>query len=296
MRYYQFGNGSRRSWLGVEVEPDAVYNLSSIHSTLTEFGDLLKVSSLFQQPCDEIVRSLLKGNRIPCHSLNHLQQEGWRPARPLTPPEVWAAGVTYQISREERQKESRLPKVYAEVYDAERPELFFKATADRCVGPFEAIGVRGDSEWSVPEPELAFVLQGGEIVAYTIGNDVSSRSIEGENPLYLPQAKIYRRCCAIGPCLVTPESLPDPHDLEINCEIRRDGKIIFQERASTSQMVRRCRDLASFLLRHNNVPEGTVVLTGTAIVPPEEITLLPNDRVRIIIEKIGTLENTVIGV
>ena len=129
----------------------------------------------------------------------------YRLDRPFEPPEVWAAGVTYKTSEMERQRESDTPDVYAKVFTADRPEVFLKATPDRCVGPFEDVGIRSDSEWSVPEPELAFVLYRGEIVGYTIGNDMSSRSIEGENPLYLPQAKVFDRCCSIGPCFVTAE-------------------------------------------------------------------------------------------
>ena len=216
--------------------------------------------------------------------------------RPFDPPEVWAAGVTYKTSEMERRRESKTPDIYSRVYAAERPELFMKATPERCVGPFEAIGVREDSEWNVPEPELAFVLYKGEIIGYTIGNDVSSRSIEGENPLYLPQAKMYDRCCAIGPCFVTAETLGAANKLGIRCEIRRDDKAIFEGETSTSSMARSCEELADWLLRHNTVPNMTTVLTGTAIVPPPEVTLEEGDVVSIEIEGIGVLENDVIVV
>jgi 2-dehydro-3-deoxy-D-arabinonate dehydratase len=191
----------------------------------------------------------------------------------------------------ERRRESQTPDIYSRVYVAERPELFFKATADRCVGPFEPIGVRGDSEWNVPEPELAFVIYEGTIIGYTAGNDVSSRSIEGENPLYLPQAKVYTRSCAIGPCLATPESVTDPQGLTISCAVHRKGQVAFSGETHTSLMVRRCEDLADWVQRHNVVPNMTTVLTGTAIVPPPDFTLEHGDVVTITIGSIGTLEN-----
>ena len=221
---------------------------------------------------------------------------GWEVALPLLPPQIWAGGVTYEISRQERQRESRLPDLYSRVYEAERPEIFLKATPDRGVGPQEPIGVRADSAWNVPEPELDLVLNQGYIAGFTIGNDVSSRSIEGENPLYRPQAKAYDRCGALGPCVVSGESLNDPQDLQIECRIIRDGHTIFQSSASTAKMVRSFEELTGFLLQHNRVPDETVLLTVTAIVPPEEITLSAGDLVRIAIDQIGTLENPVIVV
>ena len=196
----------------------------------------------------------------------------------------------------ERRRESETPDVYSKVYTAERPELFLKATQERCVGPFESIGIRADSEWNVPEPELAFVLFRGEILGYTIGNDVSSRSIEGENPLYLPQAKIYDKSCSIGPCFVTSESLPYPENLNIECAISRKENLVFAETTSTSLLTRSFEDLVNWLQLHNTVPDMTSLLTGTAIVPPPEFTLIQNDVVKITIDQIGTLENTVIEV
>jgi 2-dehydro-3-deoxy-D-arabinonate dehydratase len=216
--------------------------------------------------------------------------------QPVDPGEVWAAGVTYQISEEARQEESDKPDVYIDVYESERPEVFFKASPARTVGPGEDVGVRGDSEWDVPEPELAVVLHEGEIVGFTVGNDVSSRSIEGENPLYLPQAKVYDRCCSIGPCVASVETVPDPHDLEMTMTIRRDGDVAYQENTHTGEMVRTCEELASYLTRHNVIPETTVLLTGTALVPESGFTLRPGDRVEITIEDVGTLENGVVTV
>jgi 2-dehydro-3-deoxy-D-arabinonate dehydratase len=187
-----------------------------------------------------------------------------------------------------------MPEIYVDVYDADRPELFLKSTPGRTVGPGAAIGVRGDSEWNVPEPELGVVLYRGEIVGYTIGNDVSSRSIEGANPLYLPQAKIYDRCCALGPCVAT--DIDDPHDLEMSLTISRDGAAVFEGRTTTAEMVRTCEELVSYLTRHNAVPEVTVLLTGTSIVPDDEFSLQPGDTVVVDIEGIGTLRNPVTDV
>src|SRR3954470_18166970 len=169
---------------------------------------------------------------------------------PIDRQEVWAAGVTYLRSRDARMEESSQRDVYDRVYDADRPELFLKATPNRVSGPGEAIAIRGDSGWDVPEPELAILLNArGELVGYTIGNDVSSRSIEGENPLYLPQAKVYSRCAALGPVVVTVDELPDVSNLEIQLTIRRGGTALFQDSTATSQLHRSLPDLMDYLLR-----------------------------------------------
>lgn len=215
---------------------------------------------------------------------------------PVTADEVWAAGVTYQISEQAREAESGKPEVYIDVYDSERPELFLKATPSRTVGPNEAIGIRGDSTWDVPEPELGVVLHREEVVGYTIGNDVSSRAIEGENPLYLPQAKVYDRCCSVGPCVATADVVDDPHDLEMALSIERDGEVVFEDSTSTNEMATTCENLVSYLRRHNNLPETVVLLTGTALVPPESFTLTEGDQVTIDIDKIGQLVNDTIVV
>ncbi|ERG89287.1 MAG: fumarylacetoacetate (FAA) hydrolase family protein [halophilic archaeon J07HX5] len=216
--------------------------------------------------------------------------------RPVIPDEVWAAGVTYQISEQAREAETGMPALYLDVYDADRPELFFKATPERTVGPGDDVGVRDDSAWDVPEPELAVVLCEGAIVGYTVGNDLSSRAVEGENALYLPQAKIYDRSCAIGPCVVSPETVTDPHDLTISMTIKRAGETVYEGTTSTAEMVRSCEELVSWYTRHNHVPELSVLLTGTSLVPPDSFTLHPGDHIRIDIEAIGTLENGVVAV
>ncbi|ELZ24164.1 fumarylacetoacetate hydrolase family protein [Halosimplex carlsbadense 2-9-1] len=212
---------------------------------------------------------------------------------PVEPPEVWASGVTYQISEEARQEESDKPDVYIDVYESERPEVFFKATPSRTVGPNESVGIRGDSDWDTPEPELAIVLYQGEIVGFTIGNDMSSRSIEGENPLYLPQAKVYDRCAALGPSVTSAGEVDDPHDLEMTMQIHRDGEVVYEGQTNTGEMVRTCEELSSYLTRHNVVPDLTVLMTGTALVPEGDFTLHEDDLVEIEIEDIGTLTNPV---
>ena len=294
MKYYRYRNAQGDAHLIMEDQTGGLFDLTR-DAPVEGFTDLVRWSRLMGQSVDVFVRRLLRngGRRV---SPDELSGQGLRLGRPLVPPEVWAAGVTYRKSRDERERESETPDPYAKVYRAERPEIFLKATPARCVGPGEAVGVRGDSGWDVPEAELAFILHDGRITGFTAGNDVSSRSIEGANPLYLPQAKIYRRCCSIGPCIVSAESVADPHNLAISCEIFRDGGRVFSGETSTSRMVRTCEELAGFLTRHNTVPDGTVVLTGTGIVPHQEFSLQPGDRVRIEIEDIGILENPVIQV
>jgi 2-dehydro-3-deoxy-D-arabinonate dehydratase len=214
---------------------------------------------------------------------------------PIDRQEVWAAGVTYLRSRDARMEESSQRDVYDRVYDADRPELFLKATPHRVSGPGEAIAIRGDSGWDVPEPELVILLNAhGELIGYTIGNDVSSRSIEGENPLYLPQAKVYSRCAALGPAVVTVDELPDVSNLDIQLTIRRDGRQLFQDSTATSQLHRSLTELMEYLQRDNEFPAGVFLMTGTGIVPPSEFTLQDGDEVTIRIEGIGSLVNPVV--
>ena len=213
--------------------------------------------------------------------------------RPLDPPEVWCAGVTYERSRDARIEESG-SDVYALVYDADRPELFLKdAACRRTVGPDEPIAVRSDATWNVPEPEIAVILgDEHEIVGYTIGNDVSSRDIEGANPLYLPQAKVFAAACAIGPAVYVPDDWGAP--LSITLTIRAaDGTELFAGGTSTGRMRRTFPDLVSWLVRDNPVPPGSVLLTGTGLVPPDDFTLLPGHVVEIEVPEIGTLTNPV---
>jgi 2-dehydro-3-deoxy-D-arabinonate dehydratase len=215
---------------------------------------------------------------------------------PIGTQEVWAAGVTYYRSRNARMEESKSAgggDFYDRVYHAERPELFFKATAHRVVGPGAKVAIRADAKWSVPEPELVlFITPGGKIVGYTIGNDMSSRDIEGENPLYLPQAKVYDRSCALGPCLLIADE-PLPATTEIRIEIRRANQIAFSGATTLAEMKRQPHELVSYLYRSTSFPTGCFLFTGTGIVPPDSFTLHHNDEIRITIPPIGTLINAV---
>ncbi len=215
---------------------------------------------------------------------------------PIGQQEVWASGVTYLRSRDARMEESKKAgggNFYDRVYDADRPELFFKSTAARVVGPKGQVRIRKDSVWDVPEPELTlFITSSGKIVGYTCGNDMSSRSIEGENPLYLPQAKTYDGSAALGPCLYVPAEPIAPSTL-IRLEISRDGEVAFENQIAIDQMKRKHTELAEFLFRECFFPNGCYLMTGTGIVPPDSFTLASGDVVRISIEGIGTLENTV---
>jgi len=218
------------------------------------------------------------------------------PGAPIGRQEVWAAGVTYLRSRTARMEESKDAgggTFYDKVYQAARPELFFKGTPHRVAAPGTPVRIRGDSQWNVPEPELTLALnREGRIFGYTVGNDMSSRDIEGENPLYLPQAKVYDRSTALGPCLlVTNEPLPPTTTIAI--VIHRDGAVAFSGSTQISQIKRTFAELAGYLFRNNSFPHGAYLMTGTGIVPPDAFTLHAGDEIRITIEPIGTLVNTV---
>lgn len=213
---------------------------------------------------------------------------------PIHPPEVWGAGVTYRPSAEFRDADMEAGAgIYSHAYKSERPEIFFKATAGRCVGPFEAIGLREDAAITAPEPELAVVIgDEGRILAYTLANDVSAWSIERENPLFLPQSKIYAGCCALGPVLVTADEVPDPRELELRCRILRGDKCTFEGSVKVSQMRRAIPDLVDWLLRCNKIPDSTVLMTGTGIITPHDAALADGDVVEISCDAIGTLRNS----
>jgi 2-dehydro-3-deoxy-D-arabinonate dehydratase len=215
---------------------------------------------------------------------------------PIEHQEVWAAGVTYYRSRSARIEESKDAgggDFYDRVYSAERPELFFKAVGHKIAGPDTNVRIRSDAKWSVPEPELALVINTrGRVVGYTIGNDMSSRDIEGENPLYLPQAKVYDRCCALGPCLLI-EDEPLSAATEIALEVRRASVAVFSGATTLKEMKRKPEELVGYLYRNNSFPHGCFLLTGTGIVPPDSFTLQPADEICITIPPIGTLVNVV---
>ncbi len=250
----------------------------------------LDLAELLALPVDEIRRLIDAARSGP-------SAESWQPLAPVSGlTEVWAAGVTYERSRSARVAESdHEADVYERVYDAERPELFFKSTSWRVVGPGEPIAVRADSEVNVPEPELAVVVNAhGEIVGYTICNDVSSRSIEGENPLYLPQAKVYLGGCAVGPAVVPAWDLPDPRAVDIAMTIERAGEVGWHGTTNTALLHREIPDLVEHLFRADSFPQGVVLSTGTCLVPDLPFTLSAGDLVIIELAGIGTLTNPVV--
>ena len=236
------------------------------------------------------IRGLLATSKqsVPVHSVQVLA--------PVDNQEVWGAGVTYERSKVAREQESdQAATFYDLVYGADRPELFFKATPSRVVGPGQAIRVRRDSSWCVPEPELALVLSPTlALIGFTVGNDVSARDIEGENPLYLPQAKVYDSCCALGPCITLAEAMPPRASIGIGMEIERGGTKVYEGGTSVGRMARRFEELIDWLGRENRFPSGVILLTGTGIVPPDDFSLRAGDLVQISIDGIGTLDNPVI--
>lgn len=287
MRYFRVArNGDSRL---VADDGTEAHDLTGVDDGPESLRELYRAADLTGDSVDDLARNFLDEAEPVDLTTADLEL-------PVAASEVWAAGVTYEISEEARQEESDDPDVYVDVYRNERPEVFFKSTPSRTVGPDEAVGIRGDSEWNVPEPELGVVLHRGEVAGFTVGNDVSSRSIEGKNPLYLPQAKVYDRSASYGPCVASLETVDDPHALEMTMTITRDGEVQYRESTNTSEMVRTCEELASYLTRHNVVPETTVLMTGTALVPDADFTLRPGDAIEIHIEDVGTLENGVVTV
>jgi len=213
---------------------------------------------------------------------------------PIVPPEIWACGVTYVRSKTARESETAAKGIYDTIYDAVRPEVFFKGTPHRCVGPNDYVCIRRDSKWTVPEPELVVIVGiDRQVLGFTIGNDMSARDIEGENPLYLPQAKVYDASSSLGPVLVTPTSIGSLENLAIKLLIKRNGSTAFQGETKTGLMKRKIPELLEFLTRDNPVPAGSACMTGTGIVPPDEFALTQNDLVEISIDNVGVLRNPV---
>lgn len=215
---------------------------------------------------------------------------------PIDSQEVWAAGVTYKRSQVARMEESETgASHYDKVYTAPRPELFFKGNARRTSGPGEPVRVRADSHWTVPEPEFTLVVSPkGKLVGYTIGNDMSARDIEGENPLYLPQAKVYNQCCALGPCILLADQPLDRDSTKVMLSISRAGREVFRGETHLGMIVRGWDELIGWLIRENDIPDGAFLLTGTGVVPPDEFTLEDGDSVSIEITGVGTLTNPVV--
>jgi 2-dehydro-3-deoxy-D-arabinonate dehydratase len=223
-------------------------------------------------------------------------KESLPPIIPLQPREVWACGCTYESSASFRDAEHGTREgFYAQVYRDARPEIFFKGTARFCTGPGQSIGLRPDSTFTAPEPELAVILGNkGRAVGYTIANDVSAWDIERENPLYLPQSKLYSCACALGPVIVTADELTNPYQLNITCTVEREGAVIFSGETNTSSLNRTIETLVEFLMRSNPVPAGSVLLTGTGIIAPQQAALAPGDVVTIRIPEIGELRNSAV--
>jgi 2-dehydro-3-deoxy-D-arabinonate dehydratase len=259
---------------------------------LTAAG-ILRLETVLEQHDPRRFLEKLAGNTITAHILARVKL-----LTPVEAQEVWAAGVTYVRSKKARMAESDFSaNAYDKVYDAVRPEIFFKSLPEKVVSPGEAVGIRKDARWNVPEPELALVINSrGKIVGCTIGNDMSSRDIEGENLLYLPQAKVYHRSCAVGPWIVVGASESEARQWKIEMQVRRNGGTVFEGETSADQIKRPFDELAGFLYRSQSFPHGAVLLTGTGIVPPDNFTLQPHDTVRIGISGIGTLENPVVEV
>ncbi|SFL43689.1 2-dehydro-3-deoxy-D-arabinonate dehydratase [Paenibacillus sp. 1_12] len=289
MRIIRYTNAQSVPQLAAVNEQGSVYNLEQ-----SDFISLVNEAKEAGKSVLEFLQALVSGKSPITEQLEQLEL-----LVPVVAPEVWAAGVTYERSREARNYEATGGKMdastfYDKVYDAVRPEIFFKSTAARTVGPEDYVQLRSDSEWQVPEPELGLVLDSaGTILGYTIGNDMSCRDIEGENPLYLPQAKMWKRSCSIGPAILLAEAVADPYQFQITSSIYRNGEKVVEGTASTGQLKRKLEELVSFLVRDNEVFDGTVLLTGTCIVPPNEFTLANGDRIVIEISGIGTLINPV---
>jgi 2-dehydro-3-deoxy-D-arabinonate dehydratase len=245
--------------------------------------DLLRLAELERNPLSKVANRLASAHGEPAE-----------PILPISPKEVWACGCTYKQSSDFRDAEHGTREgFYAHVYREPRPEIFFKGTSRVCVGPEGNIGLRADAKFTAPEPELAVILgSNGRVFGYTLANDVSAWDIERENPLYLPQSKVFTGCCALGPVIVTEDEISNPYGLQMQCTIERGGKTLFQGSVNTSQLNRKIETLTEYLLRANPVPGGSVLLTGTGIIVTEEAALAAGDVVTIDVPEIGRLRNT----
>jgi len=282
MKLCRFEDPSGRACAGLLADDSAVLDLTA--------AGIDSLTTLFEQESlparmEELARQTLRRHEL----------KSVRLLPPVERQEVWAAGVTYLRSKSARMAESDFSATaYDKVYDAARPELFFKALPQKVAGPGEPVGIRRDARWNVPEPELALVLNSrGQAAGFTIGNDMSSRDLEGENLLYLPQAKIYERSCALGPFVAVGVDEAEARAWGVRIAIERAGASVFEGETSVDRIKRSFAELAEYLFRSQTFPHGAVLLTGTGIVPPDSFTLQPEDRVRITISGLGTLENTV---
>ena len=282
MNICRFKNRDGQIRIGCVSEADQIIDLTAVG--ITELATLLEADAP-----SAIVKRAVKADS-PRVSLDEIQL-----CAPVERQEVWAAGVTYLRSKKARMEESEFSaNAYDRVYEAERPEIFFKSLPEKVVATGESVGIRRDARWSVPEPELALVLNSrGNVVGYTIGNDMSSRDIEGENLLYLPQAKTYRYSCALGPWIRLGATESEARGWTIQIEIRRGDEKVFSGETFVGQIKRSFEELAGFLFRSQEFPHGAVLLTGTGVVPPDSFTLAERDEIKINISGIGTLVNTV---
>ena len=283
MKLARFKDGQGDVAVGT-IRDDQLFPLDTSNSQYRQLSDILEADD----PAAAVATLTAAEVGIPLDQVVLLP--------PIDNQEVWAAGVTYKRSQTARMEESETSAdCYDRVYQSARPEIFLKATPNRVSGPGQPVRIRADSKWDVPEPELALVLNSRlELVGFTIGNDVSSRDIEGENPLYLPQAKVYNQCCGLGPHIVLASSVADPSAIEISLRIERDGNSAFQGETSISEMARSFDALLGWLGRENSFPNGAFLLTGTGIVPDSDFTLQGGDLVHISISGIGTLSNPVV--
>jgi 2-dehydro-3-deoxy-D-arabinonate dehydratase len=289
MRIIRYLNGNSDTVLAAVTDDNQIYPLP-----FNDFMDIIYEAKHAGLTPVNYIYGLITGKESLQKDLSELNL-----LVPIVAPEVWASGVTYEKSREARNYETTDNKTdgetcYDKVYNAVRPEIFLKSTSARTVGPNEPVYLRSDSNWQIPEPELGLVItKEGQIVGYTIGNDMSCRDIEGENPLYLPQAKIWKNSCSIGPAIRLFETVTNPYNLQITCRIYRNDQLVVEESANTRQLKRKYDELVSFLIRDNKVFDGTILLTGTSIVPPNNFTLQDEDRIEIEVPEIGVLSNPV---
>ena len=285
MQLCRFVRNQSRPRVGLVLD-GAVADLSV--EGIDRLSSLLEFDGLLPQ-----LAGLATAQNLPRHPLSEVVL-----LAPVEQQEVWAVGVTYLRSKKARMDESEFSATaYDKVYDAPRPELFFKSLPEKVVGPGGAVGIRQDARWNVPEPELAFLINSrGTLAGYTVGNDMSSRDIEGENLLYLPQAKIYSRSCALGPVITVGATEAEARTWKIELQIRRGEEVVFRGDTSVGQIKRSFAELVEYLFRSQTFPHGAVLLTGTGIVPPDGFSLEAEDRVRITISGVGTLENSVVVV
>ncbi|MGN8646686.1 fumarylacetoacetate hydrolase family protein [Gracilibacillus sp. HCP3S3_G5_1] len=286
MKVIRFKKESGADQLAVVTDDNQIFELS-----VASFQDLIRKADKLNKSCSQVIIEEIINKQPITKDLSDLEL-----LAPVVSDEVWAAGVTYLKSKEARNREANVKtnSFYDKVYDADRPEIFLKSTARRLIGPDVPVGIRTDSNWQIPEPELALVIKAdGEILGYTIGNDMSSRDIEGENPLYLPQAKMWKHSCAIGPAILLADTIEDPYNLAIECRIERDGELVSKGSANTSMLKRSYDELVTYLIKDNDIVDGTTLLTGTCIIPDDSFTLQEGDIIEIQIESIGILRNPV---